>query len=100
MPTTVELDPLALFRLDGVTAVVTGASSGRGNRFARVLHSVAASVVVAARRAERLLWHLAKLCTPSMIANGGGSVINVASMFGHVGVGAGQAAHHCASKAL
>jgi len=48
------LDPLALFRLDGVTAVVTGASSGLGDRFARVMHAVGANVVVAARRADRL----------------------------------------------
>ena len=33
---------------------MTGASSGLGDRFARVLHAVGAQVVVAARRAERL----------------------------------------------
>jgi NAD(P)-dependent dehydrogenase (short-subunit alcohol dehydrogenase family) len=49
---TVELS--SLFRLDGRTAVVTGASSGLGDRFARVLHAAGATVVVAARRAERL----------------------------------------------
>jgi len=43
-----------LFRLDGRTAIVTGASSGLGDRFARVLHAAGATVVVAARRAERL----------------------------------------------
>ncbi len=168
MPVPTALDPLALFRLDGVTAVVTGASSGLGDRFARVLHSVGANVVVAARRTERLdalveelpgslavaadlstevdrerlvgtaidrfghigvlvnnagvghmvpieqesldtfrgamevnvtaLWHLAKLCAPSMIAEGGGSVINVASMLGHVGSTPIKQAHYCASK--
>lgn len=49
-----DLDLSRLFRLDGRVAVVTGASSGLGDRFARVLHSVGATVVVAARRADRL----------------------------------------------
>jgi NAD(P)-dependent dehydrogenase (short-subunit alcohol dehydrogenase family) len=43
-----------LFRLDGRVALVTGASSGLGERFARVLHANGASVVVAARRVERI----------------------------------------------
>jgi hypothetical protein len=161
-------NPLDLFRLDGRTVVVTGASSGLGERFARVLHAVGANVVVAARRADRLdalaadlpgsfavaadlsiaedrerlvqvsldrfgtvdvlvnnagvggkvaiedetldffrttmevnvtsLWHLSKLVAPSMIAHGGGSIVNVASMFGHVGSAPVKQAHYCASK--
>ena len=51
---TAPLAPLDQFRLDGRTAIVTGASSGLGDRFARVLHSVGATVVLAARRADRL----------------------------------------------
>ncbi len=47
-------DPAGLFRLDGQVAIVTGASSGLGDRFARVLHAAGAHVVLAARRAERL----------------------------------------------
>jgi NAD(P)-dependent dehydrogenase (short-subunit alcohol dehydrogenase family) len=47
-------DPISAFRLDGRVAVVTGASSGLGERFARVLHAAGASVVLAARRLERL----------------------------------------------
>ncbi len=48
------LDPLQPFRLDGRVAIVTGASSGLGIRFAEVLAGVGASVVVAARRADRI----------------------------------------------
>jgi len=52
--TTPVLDPLDQFRLDGLVAVVTGASSGLGDHFARVLHAVGATVVATARRADRL----------------------------------------------
>ena len=162
------LDTTKLFRLDGTTAIVTGASSGLGDRFARVLHAAGANVVIAARRAERLealvgelpgalavptdlsdaaarerlvaaatdrfgsvgvlvnnagighavsvededldtfreamelnvtaVWHLAKLCTPSMIAAGGGSIVNIGSMLGHVAAAPVKQAHYCASK--
>jgi NAD(P)-dependent dehydrogenase (short-subunit alcohol dehydrogenase family) len=40
--------------LDGRTAVITGASSGLGARFAQVLSAAGATVVAAARRRERL----------------------------------------------
>lgn len=49
-----NLDPLAQFRLDGRVVIVTGASSGLGARFARVLHAAGATVVMAARRVDRL----------------------------------------------
>jgi NAD(P)-dependent dehydrogenase (short-subunit alcohol dehydrogenase family) len=45
---------LESFRLDGRVAIVTGASSGLGARFARVLHGAGATVVLAARRGQRL----------------------------------------------
>jgi NAD(P)-dependent dehydrogenase (short-subunit alcohol dehydrogenase family) len=48
------IDVRSLFDLDGRVAVVTGASSGLGERFARVLHAAGASVMAAARRTERL----------------------------------------------
>jgi NAD(P)-dependent dehydrogenase (short-subunit alcohol dehydrogenase family) len=162
------LDPLAPFRLDGQVSIVTGASSGLGDRFARVLHSVGANVVVAARRVERLealraelpgsvavavdlsveadrerlvvetlerfgqidvlvnnagighavsvedetldhfrnvmelnvtaMWHLSKLCGEPMVAARSGSIINVASMLGHVASTPIKQAHYCASK--
>lgn len=159
---------LSLFDCTGRVALVTGASSGLGERFARVLHAAGATVVVAARRLERLealvadlpgavairadlaeaedrerlvaeatervgpvqilvnnagiggtaaieneeldlfrrvmevnvtsVWHLSKLCAPGMIAAGGGSIINIASMLGHVGSTPVKQANYCASK--
>lgn len=54
MTETAPIDPFAPFHLDGRVAIVTGASSGLGERFSRVLHAAGASVVVAARRKDRL----------------------------------------------
>lgn len=44
-----------LFSLHGRTAIVTGASSGLGVQAARTLHAAGATVVVLARREDRLL---------------------------------------------
>jgi NAD(P)-dependent dehydrogenase (short-subunit alcohol dehydrogenase family) len=44
------------------------------------------------------LWHLSKLCAPSMIDSGSGAIVNVASMLGHVGSTPVKQAHYCASK--
>ncbi len=43
-----------MFRLDGKVAILTGASSGLGEGFAKTLAAAGASVVVAARRTDRL----------------------------------------------
>jgi NAD(P)-dependent dehydrogenase (short-subunit alcohol dehydrogenase family) len=51
----------SVFRLDGKIALLTGASSGLGWRFAHVLHGAGATVVVAARRRDRLSSLLAEL---------------------------------------
>jgi NAD(P)-dependent dehydrogenase (short-subunit alcohol dehydrogenase family) len=165
---TTTFDPIAPFRLDGKVAVVTGASSGLGDRFARVLDAVGARVVVAARRADRLealaadltdavvvpadlavaedrerlaqvtletcgrldvlvnnagiggkvsledeplddfrrvmevnvtaIWHLCQLLAEPLTADGGGSIVNIASMLGHVGATPVKQASYCASK--
>ena len=47
-------DPLHAFRVEGRVAIVTGASSGLGARFAEVLAAAGAKVVMAARRIEQL----------------------------------------------
>lgn len=46
--------PAELFSVEGKIAVVTGASSGLGDQFARALNAAGAHVVVMARRKDRL----------------------------------------------
>ena len=48
------LEAAQMFRLDGRVAMITGASSGLGQRFAEVAAANGARVVLVARRAERL----------------------------------------------
>ena len=58
------------WRLDGRVALVTGASTGLGARFARVLHQAGAHVLVTARRAD-LLDRLAAECGERIEVVGG-----------------------------
>src|SRR5436305_5893007 len=99
------IDPLTSFRLDDRVAVVTGASSGLGARFAAVLAGAGASVVVAARRADRieaLANELDGLAVPCDVVDGDdrdGLVATTLERFGRIdilvnnaGVGTPQAA--------
>jgi NAD(P)-dependent dehydrogenase (short-subunit alcohol dehydrogenase family) len=63
-----DIDPRRLFDLSGRTAIVTGASSGLGERFARVLVAAGARVAVAARRADRLERLVAELGREAALA--------------------------------
>lgn len=49
-----NLEPMSVFDMSGRVVLVTGASSGLGARFARVLHAVGATVIAVARRQSRL----------------------------------------------
>ncbi len=61
-------DPLARFRLDGKVAVLTGASSGLGVQFAEALDGVGATVVLVARRADRLEELASRLNNATVVA--------------------------------
>jgi NAD(P)-dependent dehydrogenase (short-subunit alcohol dehydrogenase family) len=63
---------MSMFDVSGKTALVTGASSGLGQHFARTLASAGANVVLAARRLERLQ------ALAQQIQSAGGSAFAVA----------------------
>lgn len=78
MPTMqagLETDPKRCFDLSGRTAIVTGASSGLGAHFARVLAGGGADVVLAARRLERI-----EMLAGSISENGGRAAAAVADV--------------------
>jgi NAD(P)-dependent dehydrogenase (short-subunit alcohol dehydrogenase family) len=86
---TGAFDPLASFRLDGKVAIVTGASAGLGARFARVLDTVGARVVLAARRADRIEALASDLrdalAVPCDLAEAGAAASLVGSTLDHYG---------------
>jgi NAD(P)-dependent dehydrogenase (short-subunit alcohol dehydrogenase family) len=87
-------DVSGLVRLDGKVALVTGASSGLGDRFARVLHAAGATVAIAARRQDRLASLadqlgervLALQCDVTSDEDGQDAVEAVVSAFGQIDV--------------
>src|SRR5262245_29279607 len=87
------VDPYSPFRLDDPVVIVTGASAGLGARFARVLDAAGASVVLTARRTERIEELAAELrdahAVPSDLAVEGAPVALVSAAlerFGRVDV--------------
>src|SRR3981189_1786312 len=70
-----------LFDIAGRVALVTGASSGLGARFAEVLAENGAKVVLVARRAERLLALKQKI-----VAAGGPALVAEADLLDRAGM--------------
>ena len=66
------MNPASIFDIQGKVALVTGASTGLGNHFARTLAASGATVIVAARRTEKLA------ALVEAIGAGGGNALAVA----------------------
>jgi NAD(P)-dependent dehydrogenase (short-subunit alcohol dehydrogenase family) len=54
VPSELPIDPFAMFSLRERVVLITGTSSGIGVRFAQMLHGAGATVVMAARRIDRV----------------------------------------------
>ncbi|MFN8037176.1 MAG: SDR family oxidoreductase [Acidimicrobiia bacterium] len=78
------IDPLAPFRHDGRVAIVTGASSGLGHRFARVLDAAGARVALVARRRERLEALASELTDPFVLPTDLASMAEVSGVVDRV----------------
>src|SRR5665811_127581 len=76
------IDLASLFSVAWKTAIVTGASSGLSERFARVLHAAGAHVMVAARRLDRLEALVAELARVSWLVVDGFVYVLVRAGFG------------------
>lgn len=95
------------FRVDGKVAVVTGASSGLGQRFARVLAGSGARVVLVARRLDRLEELAAELdgaipvaCDLSRIEDAHLPVDRAVAEFGRVDIVVNNAAMESSAPAI
>lgn len=82
-------DITRLFRVDGKRALVTGASSGLGAHFAKLLASAGAQVILAARREDRLVSLQKELeatgATVATVALDVGSLDSVQHCFDQIG---------------
>src|SRR6266852_3567398 len=96
------MDAGKIFRLDGRVALITGASSGLGARFAEVASANGAAVVLVARRRERLdaLYFGCQEAAKRMVAaNKPGAIVTIASIAGF-GVERGLSAYNVAKAGV
>lgn len=88
-----------LFDLHGKTAIITGASSGLGEQFARSLSAAGARVILAARRLDKLSDLALKLNNASAIQMDVSDKASVTSCFAQVTRQAGEKIDICVNSA-